>query len=402
MTLAEYLYWILLRLYPEKHRQAYGQQMLQLARDLCRAARQRGRWQVAFLSMHLFTDGITNAAIEQFEAIKMANNRIKPAPWLIVFLACIPGLMVALTRRQASLLDPFLPILVYIYLGLLVIGVPLLWWKNRSFPVWALLPAGAVLWTLTYIIGTGLSQLINSSRVAGLGWIGIEAGIAIVNILIILGIAAIFLHFFQGERVPGSIRLVITLILLVNISLLVLYSISTDGGIPSLADLLAFSGMSGLGLVDGLMVVAVGMLAARQHGVIALLFVVGGYIYMFMDSDYFSAFTMLDWRGLSLYLISATLLFLVVVPVGLLRAKTRLGRALAVFLPVVIFQAARITIPFFVNRLTFKFYPGEIILSMNVFLCLLLAWYLYSYIGDRSNAIQLEDSSEESPLPIRI
>ena len=47
MALAERIYRLLLRLYPAKHRKDYGEPMLQHARDLRRAAQQRGRWQVA-------------------------------------------------------------------------------------------------------------------------------------------------------------------------------------------------------------------------------------------------------------------------------------------------------------------------------------------------------------------
>jgi hypothetical protein len=51
-------------------------------------------------------DGIVNAGIEHMEAIMMANYRFKPVPWLSVIFASFPGLLVALSRRHAALLDP--------------------------------------------------------------------------------------------------------------------------------------------------------------------------------------------------------------------------------------------------------------------------------------------------------
>jgi hypothetical protein len=53
-------------------------------------------------------DGIVNAGIEHMEAIMMANYRFKPVPWLSVIFASFPGLLVALSRRHAALLDPLL------------------------------------------------------------------------------------------------------------------------------------------------------------------------------------------------------------------------------------------------------------------------------------------------------
>ena len=110
-------------------------------------------------------DGIVNAGIEHMEAIMMANYRFKPVPWLSVLLASFPGLLVALSRRHAALLDPLLPILGYLYLGLLVLAMPIIWWKRRRFPVWALLPAGVLMWLLTYLVGTEISQQINSLHI---------------------------------------------------------------------------------------------------------------------------------------------------------------------------------------------------------------------------------------------
>ena len=113
MTLAERVYRLLLRLFPKEHRRAYAQPMLQHARDLGRDARGRGRWHVAMMSWHLSKDGLANAGIEHMEAIMLANKNFKPASWSIVLLTCIPGLLVAFSRRPAQLLDSWLPILGY-------------------------------------------------------------------------------------------------------------------------------------------------------------------------------------------------------------------------------------------------------------------------------------------------
>jgi hypothetical protein len=395
MTLAEYVYRMLLWLYPTKHRQAYEQPMLQHARDLGRAARQRGRWHVAKLCLRLLKDGIVNAAIEHMEAINMANNRFKPIPWLSVILASLPGLLVALSRRHAALLDPLLPILGYFYLGLLVLAPPIIWWQRRRFPVWALLPAGALMWFLTYRAGTELSRQVNSLHILDLKWTGIGTGIALLNIVLT---AVIFVALLRDQRVPGSIWLVIGVMVFGNVLVATLYSLARYGGARLFPGMLQYFTTSGVGPVEGLMLVAVGLLAARQHSVLALLVVVGGYSYMCTDSDYLFGYPLREWTGLSAYLVAATTLYMVVVPVALLRARTRLGRAFAVFVPVVAFHVIRLTIPLLVIQQPLKVRPGDVMHSINIVLSLIFAWVLYSHIGDASRDAQPNGSLEASPL----
>lgn len=218
--LAEKLYRMLLLLYPRKHRQAYARSMLQHARDLSRDARGRGRWHSVVMDLRLLNDGLVNAGIEQLEAILIANNIFKPAPWFIVLLASIPGLLVALSRQVTAQLDLLLRILGYSYLGLLVIGLPIILWRRR-FPVWALLPAGALVWVLTYLAGTGLAELVNSLRVLDLKWMGVWTGITIIYFVLA---ATIFVVFLRGQHVPRSAWLILGIMIFGNALLAIFYS----------------------------------------------------------------------------------------------------------------------------------------------------------------------------------
>ena len=74
----------------------------------------------------------------------------------------------------------------------------------------------------------------------------------------------------------------------------------------------------------------------------------------------------------------------VVVPVALLRAKSRLGRALAVFAPLVAFHVIRLAVPSLVLQQPLTMPPGEVIYSINILLSLVLAWVLYSHTGDEA------------------
>ncbi|MGD2157610.1 MAG: hypothetical protein PVG32_12120, partial [Anaerolineales bacterium] len=308
--LAEKLYRVLLLLYPRKHRKAYARLMLQHARDLSRDARERGRWHSVLMSLRLLKDGLVNAGIEHLEGIMMTKNNFKPAPWIIVLLASIPGLLMALSRRESAQLDLLLPILGYSYLGLLVIGLPIFWWRRRRFPVWALLPAGALVWFFTYQAGTVLAELVNSLRFLDLKWMRIWTGITLIDFVLA---AAIFVILLRGQRMPRSARLILGIMIFGNTLLAIFYSFVEYGAVQLNPGIFQYFTGSGIGPVEGLMLVAVGLLAARQHGVLAVLVVVGGYHYMLADSDYLSGFRLQEWTGLSAYLIGATILVLVVV-----------------------------------------------------------------------------------------
>jgi hypothetical protein len=328
------------------------------------------------------------------EAIMTANNRIKPAPWLSVLLASLPGLLAVLSRWNPELLRPLLPILGYFYLGLFLLVPPIIWWQRRRFPVWALLPAGALMWYLIYKAGTAFSTQLNSFHILDLNWIGRETGIALLSILLI---ATIFVVMLRGQRLPGSVWLVIGVLVLGNVILATLYSLNVFGSDRLFPGMSQYFTTSGLGPLEGLMLVAVGLLAARQHGVLAILVVVGGYTYMFSDTDYLFGYRYRDWTGLSAYYVAITILYLIVVPIALLRAKSRLGRALAVFVPVVAFHVVRLSVPLLVIQQPIKLRPGDVVATINVMLTLILAWVLYSYIGDVRRDIQVKDSLEATP-----
>jgi len=147
------------------------------------------------------------------------------------------------------------------------------------------------------------------------------------------------------------------------------------------------------------MLVAAGLSAARQQGVQGLLVVVGGYSYMCADSDYMFGSPYRDWAGLSLYLVAMTVLYLVVTPVAFLRARTLLGRALAVFVPVVAFHVIRLTVPALVIQQPVGFPTGDAVLSINVVLSFVLAWLLSSHVQAGAHGAQPSVNLTSIALP---
>ncbi len=374
MTPVERIYQVLLWLYPAKHRQAYGRLMLQHARDLSRSARQRGRWHLAVLCLRLMIDGIANAFIEHKEAIMNANGTYKPVPWLSVLLAAVPGLWVAFSRRHADVLGPLLLVLGVGYILLFAIGLPAMWWRQRRLPIWGLMFAGALAWFLTYRAGTGLFQQVRLPYI--FGW---ELGVVILNIALA---TVLFVVLLPRQRLPGSVWVAVGLIGLINVLGAIIYGSIQLGDGFQIGELQQYM-MASLALsAEGLMLVAVGLLAARQYGVLALLVVIGGYGYIFLDTDYLFGYPSRDWPGLPLYLVTVSLLYLVLTPVALLRAKTRRGRALAVFVPVVLFLVVRATVPILITgRSLTALRLGDAGMSINVLLTLILAWFLYNHLA---------------------
>ncbi len=387
MSLAEHVYRVLLGLYPDEHRRAYEQPMLQHARDLGRAARQRGRWHVVKLCLQLVKDGVVNAFIEHMEGGMMEKRVFKPTPWVSVLLASVPGLLIALSRRYTDHYYPLLQIFGVVYLGLLVLAVPVIYGVKRKFPVWALLPAGALAWHLVFVTGLALAEQVNILRINNLRWVRIETVTTLLQLLLVV---VIFVVVLRKLRVPGSFRLILGAMVLGNILMAILYSSQINSGERLVSEITQYFTSSGMGMIEGLMLVAIGLLAARQHGVLAILVMVGGYSYMFLDSDYLFGYPRHEWAWFSIYLLSVTALFLVIVPVALLRSKTMMGRAMAVFVPVVTFHAVRITLPFLVIQPRVAFHPGEVVYSINILLSLILAWILYNQIGKETHGAETD------------
>jgi hypothetical protein len=396
--MAERIYWILLRLYPVDHRQAFGQLMLQHARDLERDYRQRGGWQISIFYLRLVKDGILNAGFEQWEAI-MANNRFTPASWLTVLLATIPGLMMVFNRVNITQLGQILPQLVaYSYLAILIIGVPLIWYRQRRFPAWGLLPAGLVFWNVLFLAGNLLTGLLSN-----LGWLSPQwadglIGFALIEIVLTVVLAVLLL---SGQRLSVSAWLACGAIVLANLLLTVLVFAELPIPVRLDPDILLFLYNTSIGLLDGLLLVAAGLLAVRQHGTLAMLVLIGGYGYMLLDSDFISGFRLNQWAGYPAYTMSMAALFMVVTPIALLRARTRLGRLLAVFIPIGMFQIARIAVP----NLVLLDYPhlvpwGDIMLSLNVLLNFVLAWVLYSNIEKAIQGEEIVEVVSSPPQPL--
>lgn len=300
----------------------------------------------------------------------MNKPPVQPVSWPVCLLVALPGLFLAISRFNIEALRPFFPATILVFV-IPALAIPILWWRKRAVPVWGLLPGGAMAWLLVYYLATGLVAL---SPVR----LRLEP-LVIMNILQLALAAALFAVLLRDQRRSRRVWISAGLVALVTILTVVILA-RNDAGRPAylnnpLAFLIALSGPA-----EGLFLVALGLLAARRHGVLAVLAIMGGYVYLFTDSDYLLGYSLRDWPGLQPYLATMTFLFMVVAPVALLRARTAAGRAAGLFAPAILVLAARLVVPALAVNVPVS-RPGDILISITVFLSLVLGWVLYSDMG---------------------
>lgn len=370
------LYRSLLWLYPADHRQAYAELMLQHAADLARdASPSNGRWgsfRPAALAFALVQDGLANAAREHWEVLMNTKRQIQPASWLVVLLACLPGLWIALSRRSADSLETFLTIFGLLVAAVLVVGVPVAWVRQRRFPVWALIPTGFLTWFAVYMAATFLSTWLGLAALDR-RWTDLSAVLTMLQFLLAL---ILFPLLLRGKRLSSTAWLVLGLILVVNALAALYYTADRLGQVPLMEGLVNYFLASSIGPIEGLFLVALGLLAARRHALLAILLVVGGFGYSLVDSDYLFSGYMDNWPLFGAYLIAMSVLYLVITPLAALRARSRLGLALAIFLPLGLFHVVRVIVPFAFGP-DGRFPVGDAVWSLNCLLSLALAWTLY-------------------------
>ena len=198
--------------------------------------------------------------------------------------------------------------------------------------------------------------------------------IVLLQLVLAVGLFALGL---RGRHVPRRVWVVLGIIILGNI-VLALFSRWVGEGKRPFLDMLNYFLLSGLGPLEGLMLIAAGLLLARQHGILAVLFVVGGYGYLCLDSDYLAGPLWRQWSGWSLYVVGMTAGYLVLTPIVLLRAKTEWARVLAVFGTAITFHGLRCLMLSGVMMSAAEWPAGDIVLSLNALLSLSLAWLWYS------------------------
>lgn len=86
-------------------------------------------------------------------------------------------------------MSSILSIVALSYAAFLVVGLVFAWYRERPFPVWALLPAGALAWVATYVLGSWVASLAGPFSPLGNQWqavVLINAAVAVIVSAVIL------------------------------------------------------------------------------------------------------------------------------------------------------------------------------------------------------------------------
>jgi len=147
----------LIRLYPQEHVVEYGDAMLQVFTDQCRAAvRKQGFIGLFLLWLRTFFDLGKTVLDEHLQArgAKIGLPQVSPLPWNEIWLVLIPSFVI-LIIYIAGIIWEFRPFDQVIEWLVYASAIPVIWiWKRtKSFPLWGLVPAGLVLrYTLSLIL----------------------------------------------------------------------------------------------------------------------------------------------------------------------------------------------------------------------------------------------------------
>lgn len=386
MNAGERFYRLLLKLYPQAHRQAYGEQMAVHFRDQLREARGDGVCGVARMWLRLILDAAVTIPVEHWAQTKEGwmNSRkagLKPLPWWQLALIVAPGIFFI----SSYVVDDRIGAAVVIIL-LAAIGIS--WRQDRRFPGWGLLlPGFLVGWVATWF---AFRLMTNSNW----SWRSLQVG-STLGIALMMGISALLIVSHAHWRgLPAAIWQILGCMLLATLGIAFIeVNRSTPlTGLPKLGLVVMYT-ISYLGWLLSLMSpIALGLPLSRRYGLTAVLFV-SGCLYVVYDGYLDPA------EGLGFFMGSAALIWiarlivlaamLVVAPLWSLRARSLRWRKLGLLIPigVSLFSAA-----FLSNVLRgvegWNIWLRSGLITLNIFLLYALAVSLYGAAGVEAPALE--------------
>jgi hypothetical protein len=315
------IYGGLLNLLPREFRDEFGQAMLQLFSDQCRAAlRSGGTKGVILLWIRTLGDLAVSALREHTVSPRVSLGLLEgvpnePLPWKGVVLVMIPGLVFFIGQIGQLAGEDWFFLLVRRAAYYLIVPVLLIWVIKRKFPVWGLIPLAMIYRTLIdvafrldWILEINLTRiftspssliasvyekfppimnLLNGIRIflknnaMNIRWITASALVVCAVVLILYLIRrraftraagvwlGVFLLIALGEAVSG----VVTYVTDYRWTLEQLFQSAT---LPSILKDVSYSAYYSItGNLGFLALILIGALAARRHGRLALLLPVG-------------------------------------------------------------------------------------------------------------------------------
>jgi hypothetical protein len=352
------IYRVFLVAYPSAHRREYGPLMLQMFRDFCQDAYNRGgRLSLFALWGRTWSDLVMSASAAHLEAIQevimAVNQAIKPMSWGKVMLVVVPGVLVAVSRIYYSLGQPAM-------VSLWVVGCLALAWMfvQKRLPAWGLLALGFIVSSL--LLGVGSVVVVALSRLR----VELTTRELLVSIPLWFTILILTWKYKPSRGIPVWILTLFIVVIVVFTALLGTNVLVTVGVM--------------------LLPVTLGLPLAQRHGSLASLFVLGAYSMWLFDSDYYSGPLLIDKTFYPLFVLLMSLLFMSVAPLFLLRARSQPGQVIGLIAPVGFALILAVAVPWLALS---DFHPlriwlGTTGLAAFGLLILALAFYLFTKTGD--------------------
>jgi hypothetical protein len=284
------IYAVLLSLYPKEHRDDYATPMQQVFNEQCRNAyEQKGRFGILLLWLRTLPDLGYTALLEHVTSPRATWGLMEPVPnaplpWKGVFLILLPGL-VFLLGQIAQLTGTAWYMTIY-YRAAFVLIIPALavWAITHRFPIWGLIPIG-LLYRLIQDTGyqwvvTGYS--VNSSNLIINAFFKVSSifnqELTIPTLLLLLITLPLAWHFLKQDQPSGKLWRWLGLFFLIPIIELTYYFISNQQALATgetWSMLKSLASWSAYILSTQLLLVFIGALFTRPHGVFAILVPVG-------------------------------------------------------------------------------------------------------------------------------
>ncbi|MBN1430886.1 MAG: hypothetical protein JXB07_21125 [Anaerolineae bacterium] len=328
-TWAEWLYGLLLWLYPNKHRQDYGVLMTQLFLDQLRDARLEGPWSVLVLWLRTIVDVLKSAPGEHLKNIIPAPNR-PLLSWRGAVVMVLPALL---------LMSPYLPtgkglMAVVGLLAVVILVATLVAWKRtRRVPIWGMPLLGMVITPLVWCLAALPNGIISGffslrSSLTGTEQVLLYSSLVVFNILQVSMIIGLFVYYARRHVISRPAWLMFGAYV---VGMAAISTIRSNQANMSISFLFVASS-SFLFLFELLLPVAIGLLLARRQGLDALLFAISGmtFFQVSFDVDYHFAFISGNIPAVTVYNIVWRLLVFVVAPMWMVRARTDRSRLLGI------------------------------------------------------------------------
>ena len=284
----------LLKLYPQAHREAYGESMLQVFGDQCREAQAcRGGPGLLALWLRTLLDLAVSILREHVTDPNATGGLLdaipgKPLPWKGVALVLIPGLVFFVCQVAQAFGDDWFFYMARRAAYILIIPALLVWAWKRKFPVWGLTPLGLLyktLFDLAYHVQVGMTpswlwEIVTPFVVQY--WIWLQAGVVLI---LLTSLTLVARNLMQREQFPRQAWPWLAVFAVVTFlrPLLFVENVLRANGLEWNA---AFSPIDRGWVVDlfywefffaagFLLMIFLSVLLARRHGSLALLFPLG-------------------------------------------------------------------------------------------------------------------------------